>query len=64
MGDGLEALPASHGQDDDGDVSGRWVGGRARTAAAGAPAAAAAAAAAAQKCSELARKKKIILFYK
>ena len=60
MGDGLEALPASHGQDDDGDVSGRWVGGRARTAAAGAPAAAAAAAA--QKCSELARKKKIILF--
>ena len=60
MGDGLEALPASHGQDDDGDVSGRWVGGRARTASAGAPA----AAAAAQKCSELARKKKIILFYK
>ena len=28
MGDGLEALPASHGQDDDGDVSGRWVGDR------------------------------------
>ena len=53
MGDGLEALPASHGQDDDGDVSGRWVGGRARTAAAGAT------AAAAQKCSELARKKKM-----